>query len=144
MSSDDVEYQRRLGYLLKHAQLRMYGLHSAALAPHGLDGRLLAVLMMLAGNEPASQQEIAQRVGVDRTTMVSFVDTLSDKGLVTRRPSEEDRRKNVVELTDAGRTTLRAATKASDEAERQFLAVLTPQAARQFRQALYALVHQEP
>jgi DNA-binding MarR family transcriptional regulator len=143
VSSDDPEWRTRLGYLLKHAQQRLYGLHSAALTPFGLDGRLLAVLMMLASGEPASQQEIAQRVGIDRTTMVSFVDTLTDKGFVTRRPSEEDRRKNVVELTDAGRTTLRAATKASDEAERQFLTALTPQAARQFREALYALVHQE-
>jgi len=37
---------------------------------------------------------------------------------VSRRPDAEDRRRNVVELTDAGQDTLHQATKASDDAER--------------------------
>jgi DNA-binding MarR family transcriptional regulator len=45
-----------------------------------------------------------------------------------------------VELTETGRDTLRQAVKATDEAERQFLAPLTESAATQFRNALYALV----
>jgi DNA-binding MarR family transcriptional regulator len=45
-------------------------------------------------------------MGVDRTTMVTLIDDLETKGLVERRPDSKDRRKNVVVLTDAGRTTL--------------------------------------
>lgn len=37
---------------------------------------------------------------------------------MSRRPDAEDRRRNVVELTDAGQDTLHQATKASDDAER--------------------------
>ena len=144
MSSTHPELTWRLGYLLKHAQLRLSELTAEALAPHGLDGRRLAVLTVLADVEPTSQQEAARRVGIDRTTMVAFVDALVDKGLVTRQPSEEDRRKNVVELTPTGRATLRAATAAYAAAERRFLASLTPRAATQLREALHVLVHQEP
>lgn len=126
--------------MLKHAQLRMAGLTTKALAPYGIDGRELGVLFVLAGREPTSQQQAAQRLDIDRTTMVALLDTLEGKGLVSRHPDADDRRRNVVELTDAGQDTLRRATKASDDAERAFLAPLTPQAAHQLRNSLQAVV----
>lgn len=138
--SPPPELGGRLGYLLKHARERLGELTSAALAPYGLAGRELAVLLVLASGEPASQQEAAQRLGVDRTTMVALIDALEDKGLVSRHPHAEDRRKNVVELTPAGRDTLSSATRASDDAERQFLAPLSESAAQQLKDALLALV----
>jgi DNA-binding MarR family transcriptional regulator len=134
------ELAHRLGYLLKHAQQGLAELTSAALAPHGLSGRELAVLLVLGDCEPASQQQAARKLGVDRTTMVALLDVLEDKGLVARRSDEHDRRRNVVALTTAGRTTLGLATTASDEAEQRFLAPLDPVVAEQLRNALYALV----
>jgi len=136
------ELTGRLGYLLKHARLRLGELGAAALAPYGLDGRELAVLLVLASGEPASQQEAARRLDVDRTTMVALVDALEGKGLVARHPHAADRRKNVVELTPSGRATLREATQASDDAERRFLAPLTSTAVEQLKDALYTLVTQ--
>jgi DNA-binding MarR family transcriptional regulator len=130
----------RLGYLLKHAQLRMNELSTRALEPYGVNGRELAVLVMLAGREPQSQQQAAQRLGVDRTTMVALLDTLEEKGLVSRHPHAEDRRRNVVDLTEAGQDVLEKGVRASDEAEREFLAPLDPQTARQLRAALRTLV----
>ena len=138
--SPPPELGSRLGYLLKHARERLSELTGAALAPYGLAGRELAVLLVLASGEPASQQEAAQRLRVDRTTMVALIDALEDKGLVSRHPHAGDRRKNVVELTPAGHDTLSKATRASDDAERQFLAPLSASAARQLKDALLALV----
>jgi DNA-binding MarR family transcriptional regulator len=137
------ELTSRLGYLLKHAQLRLAELSSAALAPHGVGGRELAVLLVLAGREPASQQQAARRLAVDRTTMVALVDALEEKGLVARHPHADDRRKNVVELTATGRDTLRDATQAGDDAERQFLAPLTERAAQQLKDALHTLIQRD-
>jgi DNA-binding MarR family transcriptional regulator len=130
----------RLGYLLKHAQSRLWELNAEALAPHGITGRELAVLLVLAGHEPASQQQAARRLGIDRTTMVAILDTLENKGLVARHPHVDDRRRNVVELTAVGRETLDRATEAGDEAERRFLAPLSGPAARQLRESLIAIV----
>jgi len=143
MSSDDgpgPALSRNLVYLLKHAHLRMAELTANALAPHGIDGRELGVLLALTGREPASQQQAAQRLGIDRTTMVALLDALEGKGLVSRHPHVEDRRRNVVELTDAGKETLRRATQASDDAEREFLAALSPQAAERLRNSLLTIV----
>jgi DNA-binding MarR family transcriptional regulator len=134
------ELTSRLGYLLKHARLKLGELTAAALAPYGLDGRELAVLLVLAGCEPASQQQAARRLGIDRTTMVALLDALEDKGLVARHPHAKDRRKNVVELTAPGRDTLRDATQAGDDAERRFLTPLTEPAAQQLKDALLKLL----
>lgn len=130
----------RLGYLLKHAQARLAKLNAEALAPHGITGRELAVLLVLADRGPASQQQAAEQIGIDRTTMVAFVDSLEDKGLVTRRPDQTDRRRNVVVLTSAGEETLRSATEASDEAERRFLEPLSGPAVHSLRRALQDLI----
>ena len=131
---------RRLGYLFKHAAMRLQELHAQALAPFGIDARELGVLIVLASHEPASQQQVAQRLGVDRTTMVALLDTLEDRGLVFRRPHQQDRRRNVVDLTDHGRDTLRRATQASDEAERALLVPLSPQDQQRLRDALRLIV----
>ena len=41
-------------------------------------------------------------LGVDRTSMVALLDTLERQRIVARRPSEQDRRRNIIALTDHG------------------------------------------
>jgi DNA-binding MarR family transcriptional regulator len=130
----------RLGYLLKHVQQSLVLTAAPALAPYGIDGRELAVLAVLGGDLPLSQQEAAEQLGVDRTTMVALVDVLEGKGLVERHRSAHDRRKNIVELTAAGRRCLKGAGQARDRAERQFLAPLGDAEAARFVRALQTLV----
>lgn len=137
MSSD---VGSRLGYLLKHAQQQLFELTNAALAPYGIVGRELAVLLVLDGAEPSSQLDIANRLGIDRTTMVAMLNTLEDKGLVQRTMHGSDRRRNVVELTPAGRETTDKASAAGDEAERHFLSGLDDATATEFRRALQIVV----
>jgi len=93
----------RLGYLLKHASLRHAELIAAAMRPHGITGRQCAVLVAIDDQEPQSQQEVARRLDLDRTTMVALIDELEAKGLVSRSPAPDDRRKNLVTLTPLGR-----------------------------------------
>jgi DNA-binding MarR family transcriptional regulator len=102
----------RLGYLLKHAQIRMHELNEEALAPFG----------------------------IDRTSMVARLDALEEKGLVFRHPHAQDRRRNVVELTEAGRDTVRRDTKASERAEATLLAPLADQDGERLRAALQAIL----
>jgi DNA-binding MarR family transcriptional regulator len=134
----------RLGYLLKHAQLRLAELTGSALAPFEITGRQCAVLIAIDSQAPLSQQEVAGRLGVDRTTMVLLIDELENKELVQRRRDPDDRRKNVVVLTDAGRTTLREASRASAEAERLFLGPMSDDEATQLRQTLRAIAFPAP
>lgn len=126
----------RLSYLFKRVHLDLAALHDELLAPFGLSAGELAVLLLIDAREPESQQQVAQRLGVDRTTMVGLIDALERKGLVARRPDAADRRRNVIELTAAGRKTLRRAVKASDRAEQRLLADLDDAEAAQLRSLL--------
>jgi DNA-binding MarR family transcriptional regulator len=134
----------RLGYLLKHAYLGLIALHEEVLGPFGISDRELAILLLLDGREPESQQQAARRLGVDRTTMVGLVDGLEGKGLVVRRPDPADRRRNVVALTPTGRTLLDEATRASDEAEARLLAVLDPAERDDLREMLRRVTAARP
>ena len=134
----------RLGYLLKHAQQRLAQAAGPVMAQYGIDGRELAVLTVLAVDYPLSQHEAAERLGVDRTTMVALVDGLEAKGLVERQRSLQDRRKNIVQLTDAGADCLDGAGRARDEVEREFLAPLGEKLGQQFVRALQILAGVRP
>ena len=137
-----TELTGRLGYLLKHAQQRLYELTAAELAPYGISGRELSVLLVLDALGPTSQQDAARRLGVDRTTMVALIDALEAKSVVVRRPYEEDRRRNVVEFTERGYELFTQARVASDEAERRFLSplALDDAGAERLRAQLRALI----
>jgi DNA-binding MarR family transcriptional regulator len=138
VSSDEAS--PRLAYLLKHANLRISELTEAALRPYDLSGKEMGVLNVLLGREPGSQQDAAQRLGIDRTTMVALLDALERKGLVSRHPHADDRRRNVVELTEHGHDVTRKARVAAAEAEQVFLRPLTKAAGDLLREALAAIV----
>lgn len=133
----------RLAQLLRLAQVKLARTSAAALAPYGVDGHELAVLAVLSGARALSQVEAAGRLGVDRTTMVSLIDGLEDHGLVARRRSTRDRRKNIVELTDEGEACLRQAEQARRLAERSFLAPLDAETAATLIRALHLLTWED-
>ncbi|WP_204914682.1 MarR family transcriptional regulator [Microlunatus spumicola] len=137
-SEDELgpQLSARLTYLLKRALLELEDLHGEHLAPTGVNVRELAVLLLLDGHGPESQQQAAARLGVDRTSMVGLLDGLEGRGLLARQADAADRRRNVVVLTDAGRVALAEAREASDAAERELLGGLDPSEARQLRTLL--------
>jgi len=130
---DDV-----LGYLLKHAHLALEQRTDAALADIGLTARDLGVLRVIAGGEARSQQEVETVLGVDRTSMVALLDALEHRGIVARRPSERDRRRNAVELTQDGWSLFQRAEQRSTRAELAFTAVLGDAGGAELRRALKA------
>ena len=125
-----------LGYLLKHAHLALEGYTDAALARFGITSRDLGALRVIAGGEAKSQQDVAGILGVDRTSMVALLDGLEHRGIVARRPAEQDRRRNVVMLTGDGWDLFRRAENQYAEAEQEFTAVLGDDGAAGLRQAL--------
>jgi DNA-binding MarR family transcriptional regulator len=132
---DDV-----LGYLLKHAHLALEQRTDAALADMGLTARDLGVLRVIAGGEARSQQEVATVLGVDRTSMVALLDALERRGIIARKPSEHDRRRNTVELTHDGHSLFQRAEQHSIQAEQAFTAALGDTGGAELRQALQAVL----
>src|SRR5437899_10610947 len=75
-----------LGWLLSHASHVFATELVAALAPLGLGPRGHCVLSA-ALQEERTQSELANLIGIDKTTMVVTVDELEGAGLVKRIPS---------------------------------------------------------
>jgi DNA-binding MarR family transcriptional regulator len=79
------------------------------LATSGLSAAQLYVLRALTDDAEASLSELADRTMTDRTSVKAVVDRLVDGGLVTKKTSDEDRRRAAVRITPKGRTVLRGA-----------------------------------
>ncbi|MET9232162.1 MarR family winged helix-turn-helix transcriptional regulator [Lentzea sp. NPDC003310] len=78
---------------------------TARLAEIGLTPRARCVLSTALDAE-LTQTEIADRVGIDKTTMVVTMDSLESAGHAERKPSPTDRRARVVVVTESGRATV--------------------------------------
>ncbi|WP_331767435.1 MarR family winged helix-turn-helix transcriptional regulator [Embleya sp. NBC_00896] len=63
--------------------------------------------MGLAVYGPAGQAEPSRRTDIHRSDLVAVINAPAESGFVDRAPDPEDRRRNVITLTAAGRAHLR-------------------------------------
>lgn len=75
-----------------------------------------AVLANLRGHGRLAIGELAQRERVSAPTMSNTVDALAEAGLVVRVPSEDDRRRVYIDITDAGTEIVSATVQKRDTA----------------------------
>lgn len=85
-----------------------------------------------------SQIAIAERVGLDKTTLTYLIDGLEQDGLVKRSPDPQDRRSRHINLTAKGQKTLARYTKAVEAVEEQVLSRLSTSETTQFQHLLVA------
>src|SRR5881275_1539607 len=90
-----------LAWLLYRAHWALASELTAALAPLGVSARGYHVLRAALSGEH-TQRELAEMVGLDKTTMVVTVDELERDGLAERLPSPHDRRARIIAVTKAG------------------------------------------
>lgn len=74
----------------------------------------------ILGNQ-SKQKDLATSVGIEGATLVRLIDTLVDKGLIQRTEDSSDRRKNLISLTQEGRSTVDKLTKIIDPLQEQLL-----------------------
>jgi MarR family transcriptional regulator, lower aerobic nicotinate degradation pathway regulator len=115
-----------VGQLLRRAHSRAARAFSEALTPLGIEGRHFGVLVVLAGDGPQTQRDLAERVGSDRVSMMRIVDDLEARKLAVRRAVPGDRRLRAVELTEHGREVFHTAEKTARETSEALLAHLEP------------------
>jgi DNA-binding MarR family transcriptional regulator len=60
------------------------------------------LIWRLSANDTPSLKEAARRCGVDPSNLSSVVDQLTDRGLMTSRQAEHDKRVRIVRLTGEG------------------------------------------
>lgn len=114
-----------LGFHLRLAQTAMYRDFVSALSAIDLTQKQCATLSLIAANPGVPQIALVNRLGADRATMMAIVDRLEGKGLITRRRSTADRRRQELYITSQGETTLERARTAIAEHEKTFTSRLS-------------------
>jgi MarR family transcriptional regulator for hemolysin len=99
-------------------ELARAGLSDASWAP---------LIHLAAGGDNISQTELAERVGVDGSSLVRLIDLLEQRGLIARRIDPSDRRARRIVLSDAGRAEVAQIRQRVFDIEAQLLADLDEQ-----------------
>jgi MarR family transcriptional regulator, temperature-dependent positive regulator of motility len=95
-----------------------------------------AALATIRVNPGIDQVTLAGLIAYDRTTITGVIDRLVQKGLAVRQASSRDRRARELQITEAGRRTLRAITPAVEAAQRTMLRGLSEKEADELMRLL--------
>jgi DNA-binding MarR family transcriptional regulator len=95
-----------IGYQLRLAQRAIFADFAETVGEIGISPGLFGILVVIGENPGLTQQALANAAHLDRSTVVTVIDKLEDRGLVERRAA--DRRSNGLFLANKGATLLRA------------------------------------
>jgi DNA-binding MarR family transcriptional regulator len=110
-----------------------------AIAPSGLTSTQFALMSLIACASDDTLGGLAQRAGLNQSTMSRNVDMLANAGLVEIALVEEDRRRRAVWLTEEGALRLQAAMPLWRAAHRTLSATVGTAVARQVIAAAAAI-----
>jgi DNA-binding MarR family transcriptional regulator len=117
----------RVVWLVGRASLRAQRLINDRFANAELRKQHYGILASLADRGPASQAPLADRLGLDRSDLVSLLDDLETHEYVARRADPGDRRRKIVEITARGGAVLKGLDQLVFAADDEMLAELTPE-----------------
>lgn len=86
----------------------------------------MTIAVAARASAPLSQTELANRLGVEGSTMVAMIDRLVRDGLLERQASPGDRRVRLVVLTPAGEKMYGRVKKEGEALRRELMAGVDP------------------
>jgi DNA-binding MarR family transcriptional regulator len=128
------------GWLVNQVARHGQRLVAEALAVEGLRRPHFAVLLSLDEGGASSQAELGRRLGIDRSDLHAVLNDLESDGYVERLRDEDDRRRNLVELTTAGARALKRLDTLVEGAQDALLEPLTAAQRRELTRLLARLV----
>jgi len=113
-------------YLAGHAARIGHAGVVEALERHGMTLPHYAVLLALVDFGSLAPHELARHLGMRRAHVSTYVENLSQGGLVQRQPNPDDRRSVTVVLTEAGRGLVATLWPETQKAQQRLLRGLSP------------------
>lgn len=95
------------------------------MSPRGLRPRHLHVLGLLNARGPQTQQRLGEVLSLDPSNVVGPLNELEDPGLIIRQRDPADRRRHIVEISQAGEAELNVAYLRLALVEENFLSALS-------------------
>ncbi len=131
---------RHPAQLARRLHQRAAQLFNAASPDGSLTAPQFAILATLLQTGPAAQVTLGELVSMDPSTTSAIIRKLLQSGLITRGQSTQDRRMQVIALSDRGRALVAAHLDISRQAGRDLLKPLSPAERRQFLNLLDRLL----
>ena len=97
---------RLLGYNLRRAHLSSWRYYVTMIGENKIRPGLFSLLVLARSNPGICQIELGTHLGVDKASMVALLDRLETAGLIERRRSIRDRRRQGIFLTTNGSAEL--------------------------------------
>lgn len=107
----------------------------------GLSHKQVGLLAVVDAGVATSQREIATRLHVAPSLVVTLVDQLTNTGAVRRTRSRSDRRVQTIEITDEGRKLLKTATDVASRLDADLRTSLSPDDQQALDRLLPSLLH---
>lgn len=123
---------RLLGYNLRRAHLISWRTYVGVIGEQKLRPGLFSLLVLAHSNPGICQIELGTHLGVDKASMVALLDQLERAGLIERRRSTRDRRRQGIFLTVAGQRELDGLMHKVRQLERQMASRFTKAELEQF------------
>ena len=101
-----------LGFHIRLAHGAAYRHFMETFAHLGLTQKQVSVLWLVSDHPGIAQTDLAQRLQMDRATVMAIVNRLQARGFLERGRSEEDRRRQTLHLLPAGEGALADARRA--------------------------------
>ena len=114
-----------VGYQLRWAYVAVRRHFEDAMERLDLTQKQTGVLWLIDANPAVSQIALANELGMDRASMMAIVDRLEERGLIVRKRSAEDGRRQELYVTAKGRKVLAQAKTAIHEHEKWISAKFT-------------------
>ena len=122
----------RPGFLLRRCLQDTSSTFENGCSEVGITMRQYDYLFVLAQVDMATQSEISQLLGIDRSTNTLVLRILEKKGLAERWSHPHDSRKKCVKITDAGRMAFEKTYDSARQAAAKLLGPLSSEERQQF------------
>lgn len=92
-----------VGYNLRRAAAKQRERFQSVFAPYDIRPTQLTALAVIRYNMPLKQAALGKALEIKRANVVTLLDELEGRGLVTRTPADQNRRSHMLRLTPAGK-----------------------------------------
>lgn len=119
--NDRYSLETSMGMIIRKAQSVMHQRLFMNFRKAGLEvsPEQWGIMLMLMKNDGIKQNEIAEWVGRNDSSITRIIDNLSQKGYVERRPHENDRRVNLIYLTEEGKSLQQKLIEAAAQTQKE-------------------------
>jgi DNA-binding MarR family transcriptional regulator len=138
------DYWMRPGNLLRRLHRLSLAVFAEESASCEISRSQFEALTAIARFPGLDQISLARAFGIDRSTTALVLKVLTDRGLVHRTVHPEDRRRRVLELTDAGLTMHDVALLAARRTEQRLMRPLSSDEVEEFVTALRTIITDTP